>query len=173
LAPASLRQEVPKLIASHPLQRSDLRIGESCPPETRAERPMKFLVAVVLATMLSVSVWSSHAQELFGRFKGEIVVSWDAGGRNMKLQSPFGYVDPSGLEWDVPAGYETDGASVPAIFWSLYPPFTGKYRAAAVIHDYYCYTRSRPWLKTHQVFYFAMRAAGVAARQAQGMYGAI
>jgi hypothetical protein len=134
---------------------------------------MKFLVAVVLATVLSVSVWSSHAQELFGRFKGEIVASWDAGGRNMKLQSPFGYVDPSGLEWDVPAGYETDGASVPTIFWSPYPPFTGKYRAAAVIHDYYCYARPRPWQLTHQVFYFAMRAAGVAERQAKVMYGAV
>ena len=127
----------------------------------------------MLAIALTANVWGSHAQDQFGRFKGQIIASWDAGGREMKLEAPFGYVDPSGLEWDVPAGYQTDGASVPAIFWSLYPPFTGKYRAAAVIHDYFCYAKSRRWQATHQVFYFAMLAAGVEERQAKVMYGAV
>lgn len=37
----------------------------------------------------------------------------------------------------VPAGYLTDGASVPRIFWNLLPPW-GKYGAAAIVHDYLC-----------------------------------
>lgn len=35
----------------------------------------------------------------------------------------------------VPADYISDGASVPQIFWSLFPPF-GVYLYAAVVHDY-------------------------------------
>ncbi|MFJ7315472.1 DUF1353 domain-containing protein [Pseudomonas sp. NPDC098747] len=38
---------------------------------------------------------------------------------------------------DVPAGYLTDGASVPRIFWSLIPPW-GAYGQAAVVHDILC-----------------------------------
>lgn len=37
----------------------------------------------------------------------------------------------------VPAGYLTDGASVPRIFWSMIPPW-GAYGQAAVVHDLLC-----------------------------------
>ncbi|TPG76296.1 DUF1353 domain-containing protein [Pseudomonas arsenicoxydans] len=41
-------------------------------------------------------------------------------------------------EWVyVPAGYLTDGASVPRLFWSLIPPW-GAYGQAAVVHDIVC-----------------------------------
>lgn len=43
----------------------------------------------------------------------------------------------SGLWINVPAGYLTDGASVPRAFWSLIPPW-GKYGQAAVVHDIVC-----------------------------------
>ncbi|ENM4473285.1 DUF1353 domain-containing protein [Salmonella enterica] len=36
---------------------------------------------------------------------------------------------------EVPAGFVTDLASVPRIFWTLLPP-DGKYAKAAMIHDY-------------------------------------
>lgn len=36
---------------------------------------------------------------------------------------------------EVPAGFVTDLASVPRIFWTLLPP-DGKYAKAAIIHDY-------------------------------------
>lgn len=38
---------------------------------------------------------------------------------------------------DVPAGYLTDGASVPRILWSLIPPW-GQYGQCAAMHDYLC-----------------------------------
>lgn len=41
----------------------------------------------------------------------------------------------------VPKGFESDGASVPRIFWSIYPPW-GKYAEAAVLHDYHYRTIS-------------------------------
>lgn len=37
----------------------------------------------------------------------------------------------------IPAGYLTDGASVPQIFWNMIPPW-GKYGQAAVVHDLLC-----------------------------------
>jgi hypothetical protein len=43
-----------------------------------------------------------------------------------------------GGEWVyVPAGYLTDGATVPRLFWSLLPPW-GVYGQAAVVHDVVC-----------------------------------
>lgn len=37
----------------------------------------------------------------------------------------------------IPAGYLTDGTTVPRIFWSLLPPW-GIYGQAAVVHDFLC-----------------------------------
>ena len=73
----------------------------------------------------------------------------------------------------MPAGAKTDGASIPRILWLTYPPFTGKYRQAAVVHDYYCQLRSRTWKDTHKVFYDAMRTSGVPEKTAKIMYGAV
>ena len=36
----------------------------------------------------------------------------------------------------VPKGYITDGASVPRIFWSIFPPNKAEYLSAAIVHDY-------------------------------------
>lgn len=38
---------------------------------------------------------------------------------------------------NIPAGYLTDGASVPRAFWSIIPPW-GNYGQAAIVHDYLC-----------------------------------
>lgn len=127
--------------------------------------------------LAGVIVLSSHftatSQTTRGEFKGEIVATLLPDGRNMKLVAPFAYVDSAGVTWDVPAGEQTDGASIPRVFWTTHPPFTGKYRAAAVIHDYYCRVQSRTWQATHNVFYEAMRAAGVDERTATVMWAAV
>jgi hypothetical protein len=113
------------------------------------------------------------AETSFGRFIGKLVAEFEGDGRKVVLIEPYSFVDPMGEEWPVPAGAKTDGASVPSAFWALYPPFTGSYRAAAVIHDYYCDTKKRTWQDTHKTFYYAMRAAGVDERNAKVMYGAV
>ncbi|EAH5044254.1 DUF1353 domain-containing protein [Campylobacter coli] len=38
----------------------------------------------------------------------------------------------------IPKGFKTDGASIPRIFWSFYPPFKSEYFSACVIHDFLC-----------------------------------
>lgn len=42
----------------------------------------------------------------------------------------------SGWAITIPAGFETDGASVPRLLWMFFPPLGGDYDEAAVLHDY-------------------------------------
>ena len=50
------------------------------------------------------------------------------------------HIDVNGLNGgiliNVPAGYRTDLASVPRLFWRVFPPI-GPYSRAAIIHDYF------------------------------------
>ena len=39
---------------------------------------------------------------------------------------------------EVPKGYETNGISIPRIFWVVIPPFKPKYLPAVIVHDYLC-----------------------------------
>lgn len=56
------------------------------------------------------------------------------GSRVFRLQQPYRYISTLGTV-TVPAGTETDGASVPRAFWTIFEPF-GEYFPAAVIHDF-------------------------------------
>lgn len=115
----------------------------------------------------------AHAQQVRGKFVGDVVVKFLPDGRNVKVTKQFSFVDPRGRRWVVPAGAESDGASVPQAFWILYPPFTGQYRAAALVHDVYCQTQQRPWEETHNAFYEATVSAGVDERTAKLLWAAV
>ena len=132
-------------------------------------------ILLIAAAAVAASAPAAHAETYFGKFIGKFVAEFDeeGGGRKVTLMEPYGFIDPYGKEWNVPTGYKTDGASVPAALWALYPPFTGNYRSAAVIHDYYCDNKDRTWQDTHKVFYFAMRAAHVDETTAKVMYSAV
>lgn len=140
-------------------------------------KPATIALRIVVLAAVAIVMCGPAAlgESYFGRFIGKFVAEFseDDDGRKVTLMEPYGFVDPAGLEWNVPDGYKTDGASVPAALWALYPPFTGNYRSAAVIHDYYCDTEQRSWQDTHKVFYFAMRAAHVDEKTAKIMYGAV
>jgi hypothetical protein len=128
------------------------------------------------AFVLFFLVLSSGARgETMGAFAGDFLFRWNGqDGRTMTLVSPLSYTDPKGVVWDVPAGAVTDGASIPRLLWTIAGgPFEGKYRAAAVVHDYYCETKARPWRDTHLVFYYAMRTAGLDELPAKTYYAAV
>jgi hypothetical protein len=92
----------------------------------------------------------------------------------MELVDKFGFRDETGLDWMVPKGTRVDGASIPQALWSIVgSPFTGKYRDASVIHDYYCDARLRPWRDVHRVFYEAMIVSRVSDARAKVMYAAV
>jgi hypothetical protein len=76
--------------------------------------------------------------------------------------------------WTAPAGTYTDGASIPSIFWSVIGgPFEGKYRDAAVNHDYECCVQQHRWQDVHRMFYDGMMARGVEFWRASLMYFAV
>jgi len=62
----------------------------------------------------------------------------------------------------VPAGYRTDFASIPRLFWRILPP-AGRYGKAAVIHDWLVdeHPHSCNHLVAADVFYEAMSVLGV------------
>jgi hypothetical protein len=112
--------------------------------------------------------------EQYGQFVGQVVASWDKGGRTMTLREPFGYVDPEGERWEAPEGSKVDGASIPRFAWSIIGgPFEGEYRDASVIHDVACVKKTRHWAEVHRMFYTAMLTAGVSPTKAKIMYAAV
>lgn len=105
------------------------------------------------------------------RFEGTLNVRWLDDGRLMELLSPFVFHDANNVEWKVPKGTQTDGASIPQFLWTILGgPFEGKYRKAAVVHDYFCDVRTKPWRDVHRMFYSAMILSGVSERQAKILY---
>jgi len=109
-----------------------------------------------------------------GSYQGRAVVTFLDDGRRVQLVDPFAYIDPATLKWDVPAGAIVDGASIPHPLWGIIGgPFEGKYRAASIIHDWYCDVRTRPWKAVHRVFYDAMLTSGVSAGRAKLMYAGV
>lgn len=99
--------------------------------------------------------------------------------RMFKLVEPFTYYTDipcacgaNHTEIDVPAGFKTDLASVPRLFWAILPPH-GTYGKAAVVHDY-CYryaVHSKPW--ADKVFREGMKVLGVPAWKRFVMYWAV
>lgn len=96
------------------------------------------------------------------------------------LRQPFAFISPTLGRIVVEAGFDTDYASVPRLFWSLYPP-DGSYTPAAVIHDalyfYQCAPAGNPrWItraEADRVFLEAMTALGVPALRRRLLYTAV
>jgi|TARA_B110000908_G_scaffold100548_1_gene118563 hypothetical protein len=97
--------------------------------------------------------------------------------RTVALLEDLVFYTKAGDSITVPAGFESDGASVPKLFWSAFPPFD-TYLPAAVVHDILCvqghndkclYTS----IEAADIFYEAMRACGVGITKARMMYYAV
>ena len=130
-------------------------------------------LAAWFAVLMFATACAASAQNL-GEFRGDLILKALPDGRNMELMAPFSYVDSHGVMWSVPPGTRVDGASIPSVFWSILgAPYTGRYREASVIHDYFCETKSRHWKAVHKVFLDGMLARGVDKVQAQLMYLAV
>ena len=111
----------------------------------------------------------------YGWFEDCVHTCWFTDGRHMSLLAPLVFHQTRGqLTWTAPVDTYTDGASIPTIFWSIIGgPFEGKYRDAAVNHDYECCVQERPWQEVHGMFYDGMMARGVEFWRASLMYFAV
>ena len=129
---------------------------------------------IFLLLFILVAPLAALSQEKFGSFTGTVKVEWIDADRRMRLLDSFVYTDPAGVVWGVPQGAIINGASIPRPFWTIIgSPYTGEYRDASVIHDYYCEIRTKSWEEVHLVFYWAMLARGVGKIKAKVMYGAV
>lgn len=89
-----------------------------------------------------------------------------------RLLAPFSYLDPDHGRIDVPAGFETDFASVPRLPW-LFVLFGDVGHAAAVIHDrlYSAGLLSRS--ASDRVLLNALRSSGVSRWRAWLMWAGV
>lgn len=104
-------------------------------------------------------------------FLTPLVLHSAAGEDDYQVGAPLVYERPNGEEIAVPAGFRTDLASVPRVFWRVFPRDAGGYRAAAVVHDYLCGTH--PWGEAADVFDEAMRDCGAGWLQRQLIVGSV
>ena len=96
-------------------------------------------------------------------------------GRRWKLFRSFTYHIGSKCSNNmvcVPAGFVTDFASIPWLFWTLLPSW-GRYGKAAVIHDYLYQTQSRTRKEADDIFLEAMLISGTREWKARIMYLAV
>lgn len=137
---------------------------------------MRQLFAAILAIAYVLFSPAVSAQEQKDHFIGTLVLE-DADpseGRKFRLGQDLTYVDPKGVSWYAGKGLVFDGASIPQALWSIVgSPYTGLYRRAAVIHDYYCTYLYRKWESVHRAFYDAMITDGVSKFKALAMYYAV
>jgi hypothetical protein len=92
----------------------------------------------------------------------------------MCLLETFCFRDPDGKDWETPAGYAVDGASIPRALWTLVgSPYTGDYRRASVVHDKACDDAAgdaAARLAADRMFYHACRAGGCSVGEATLLY---
>ena len=111
------------------------------------------------------------------KFIGEVKTEWlhnKNDDRLMKLLEDFKYIDSKGKEWLAPAGFITDGASIPRFFWRLMSsPFVGDYRRAAILHDIESKNKNYSQKEIHNLFYEMMVADGVSKFKAWLMHQSV
>ena len=109
-----------------------------------------------------------------GRYTGKLILEPLQGGQQLKTVLDFGFLDADGKHWPVPPGTSVDGASIPKALPLLWGGlWHGKYREAAVVHDYHCAARSADWQSVHRMFYRAMLASGVSEPRAKLVYAGV
>ena len=72
----------------------------------------------------------------------------------------------------VPAGFVTDFASIPRMFWSVLRP-DGKYTYPAIVHDFLYWTQTRPKEVADKIFKFGMEDFGVGTVTSTAIYNAV
>lgn len=71
----------------------------------------------------------------------------------------------------VPKGFVTNGADIPRVLWSIFPPNSPEYLSAVVLHDYMCANVSEyDYEMADKMFYVAMLDIGVSKWKAKLFY---
>ena len=111
------------------------------------------------------------SQRFIGRCVTEGVASY-----RWRLVEDFGYESLSGNILVVPAGFETDFASVPRLFWPILPLSDAVYDKAAVLHDYAVRNRKLvgySLMDCHRLFREVLRFSGTSRLKTRVMFSAV
>lgn len=90
-----------------------------------------------------------------------------------KVTKPYRYHSSKGMI-TIPAGFTTDGASIPRVFWSILSPY-GEYFPAALVHDF-LYSPNNIWFnrkESDQLFLEAMYNIGIGWPMRGTIYSAV
>lgn len=73
---------------------------------------------------------------------------------------------------NIPKGFQTNGANIPRIFWSIFPPNSPEYISAALVHDYLCdkAKNKQDYKEADEIFYAMLKALEVARWKAKLFY---
>ncbi|WP_051441033.1 hypothetical protein M728_005770 (plasmid) [Ensifer sp. WSM1721] len=142
----------------------------------------QFLTALPAFLLALSGILSAAAQDTGqpsgnkSTFKGKLVLQdlVPPDDRKFELAEDLEYIDPKGVHWYARSGLIFDGASIPRALWAVVgSPYTGTYRRAAVMHDFYCTHLYRLWQDVHRMFYDAMISDGTNPFRAKLMYYAV
>jgi hypothetical protein len=100
----------------------------------------------------------------------EVKIFWDHAKRKVEYRTLKWYVFTiRGNTIMIPAGYQTDFASVPRWLWAFIPP-VGRYNAPALVHDYLYDNRIGTRKEADKIFLDMMLQYGVHRWGALCMY---
>lgn len=96
------------------------------------------------------------------RIEGEVKVQLQENGVDRVLLEPLECVVGNGaIRVEIPAGTVINYASVPRLFWRIFPPAQGKYLKATIPHDYLYEMKGFPKVVADGIFLDVMKADGV------------
>jgi len=106
-------------------------------------------------------------------FKGNVILDHIDGTSNkFIIISPFIYENDKYVIQFTPK-LQSDGASVPKIFWNIFPPISGKYMEAAILHDILYASHILSKKEADKIFLEAMKDLGVSWWKRNVMYYAV
>ena len=135
------------------------------------------IVRSALAVVAMVAMSVSSAASACGKFEGRLILedvatnypdhgAFDPGHTEFQLLSEYTFIGCDGTRYTIPTHREVggekvptivNGASIPKAIWSVVGgPWSGKYRNAAVIHDFMTEINFEDSDTTNRIFYDAM-----------------
>jgi hypothetical protein len=147
---------------------------ESVPREAGLGNSKLFrLILAVVAAASCIAALPAGAGGYTGRVVVELLDEIEYL-HKFRLLEDFSFLDSHGKIWVARKGGIVDDESVPRELQILSGlPYVAEYRKAAVIHDYFCRTRSEPWKQVHRTLFDASVAEGVAEAQAKALYAVV
>ena len=96
--------------------------------------------------------------------------------RNIMVLNDYFYFDrKTGITWDIPKRFVSDGASIPQIVWTFLgvSPFIHPGRMAFLPHDVACVAKGMPYQEVHLMYYHCLMDLGAPYDQAKQFYKAV